>query len=524
MHTHADKSKENRSRSVADSLSKHRSNSKMRSGIEAVIQGKFQTDWGEFDEKHLSVRKEDGNEVGVEIFISYDPGEKTDATAIGMTQIVRSSQQDKPYFLSERQGKQASSKGFHIDRPSVVARNPLYATGIGKPGEQTLKETGGQAPVEKIPTELPRERSYSKYPGEEPEGPVKIEETNDRSSVVNALNAFDAYQKGNDTAGELFSTFSESVRQEAVEEWQKQPMKQHMIDVLLHPGLVHKGVGEHGYRNAETGEKKPATLLDGPQAPMSHGDFELQFETTALAIDGKQAGTYYGSAGWGFRRRGGKVEPLPLYLVSRGLPSDNFKEAAEAWNASQALRKGVLKEDTGFYNSLHATTPVVVLKKGTEVDIKGSTKGTIGILYEVSNFTEGGYVLESAVTGVGIPVIPLPEPWKGGAAGRQGIDRGEKVTEKRTEKKSRRRKPRIAIIHDPEEVSSKASPLKPPPLKPPDEIPDIMSAFNKYQTGDEAAGIAFLKYSVELRTEAVKQWVKIHNKGYSYPGEEPEDV
>lgn len=81
-----------------------------------------------------------------------------------------------------------------------------------------------------------------------------------------------------------------------------------------------------------------AKLVDNPR---NHSDIE--FETTALALDGVQKNTYYGSVKWGFsyRRRLSncfkKVVILKdINLVSMGDPSSNFKEAARLWNLGRS--------------------------------------------------------------------------------------------------------------------------------------------------------------------------------------------
>uniref|UniRef100_UPI0022EAD86A eCIS core domain-containing protein n=1 Tax=Falsiroseomonas oryzae TaxID=2766473 RepID=UPI0022EAD86A len=60
------------------------------------------------------------------------------------------------------------------------------------------------------------------------------------------------------------------------------------------------------------------------------------FETTALAVEGEQAGTYYGSVRWGWRSGAdGAAELLPLSVVSAGVPSTTFRRAALAWNGTR---------------------------------------------------------------------------------------------------------------------------------------------------------------------------------------------
>jgi hypothetical protein len=76
-----------------------------------------------------------------------------------------------------------------------------------------------------------------------------------------------------------------------------------------------------------------ATLYDGPALP-GHGPNASQiFETTALAVEGTQAGTFYGSVRWGWRSdASNNATLLPLSVVSVGVPSASFRIASDLWN------------------------------------------------------------------------------------------------------------------------------------------------------------------------------------------------
>lgn len=80
-----------------------------------------------------------------------------------------------------------------------------------------------------------------------------------------------------------------------------------------------------------------AVLTDTPQLDKKDvGPNSTQkFETTALALDGPQQGTYYGSVKWGWETDNlGEHHSLPLELATLGKPSPNFLKSAEKWNAS----------------------------------------------------------------------------------------------------------------------------------------------------------------------------------------------
>jgi hypothetical protein len=60
------------------------------------------------------------------------------------------------------------------------------------------------------------------------------------------------------------------------------------------------------------------------------------FETTALAIDGKQKGTYYGSVSWGFKiNDGGGAVLEPLAVASAGDPTAKMRKVIQNWNAGE---------------------------------------------------------------------------------------------------------------------------------------------------------------------------------------------
>jgi len=96
-------------------------------------------------------------------------------------------------------------------------------------------------------------------------------------------------------------------------------------------------LGEHGHRyhDGTHWQVKDAKLLDAPTCP-AQPNASLTFETTALAIEGVQKDTYYGSVSWGVQADGeGKLSKVELQKVSDAKPSGNFTKAAEQWNASK---------------------------------------------------------------------------------------------------------------------------------------------------------------------------------------------
>jgi hypothetical protein len=102
------------------------------------------------------------------------------------------------------------------------------------------------------------------------------------------------------------------------------------------PGVQKATLGELGFRYSLLGSPrtKDAWIGDRPSIgghPKLSGQ---KFETTALALTGAQAGTYYGSVEWGWKSdEHNKVDKLPLKLVSKDAPGATFAEAARLFAA-----------------------------------------------------------------------------------------------------------------------------------------------------------------------------------------------
>lgn len=83
--------------------------------------------------------------------------------------------------------------------------------------------------------------------------------------------------------------------------------------------------------------KKQDAFLDDTATWNARKSVSMNFETTAVAIEGKQAGTYYGSVKWGWEfDANGELKALDFAKVSDGTPSQNFLAPAAKWNASTA--------------------------------------------------------------------------------------------------------------------------------------------------------------------------------------------
>ena len=113
----------------------------------------------------------------------------------------------------------------------------------------------------------------------------------------------------------------------------------------IHKNGTHDFLGQHGKRvKTDDGwDVKEAKLEDTPvlwkyvYGQPSNGFYEKEsqlFETTALAVKGKQKGLHYGSVSWGWSADNtGALRIEPFKIASYGLPTANFLTSKEKWNA-----------------------------------------------------------------------------------------------------------------------------------------------------------------------------------------------
>jgi hypothetical protein len=113
-------------------------------------------------------------------------------------------------------------------------------------------------------------------------------------------------------------------------------------------------------------DKRDAVLYDRPEG----GKHNL-FETTALAIEGKDKDTYYGSVQWGFKIEGTDAAPtvkkIDITEVSKGTPSANFTEAAKLWNPAKTRGTLEVIADPEATVENVKTGEKIKLKKGTKL-------------------------------------------------------------------------------------------------------------------------------------------------------------
>lgn len=126
-----------------------------------------------------------------------------------------------------------------------------------------------------------------------------------------------------------------------------------LTDAVPAPETVGAGAGygkdtfgEHGHRKKKADgsfEVKKATLSDSPSRSIEFArqEWVQTFEVSALALSGPLANTYLGSVEWGWKCDAAgtaTLDPPAIRLISPGLPSSAFADAAKKWNAGKTVR------------------------------------------------------------------------------------------------------------------------------------------------------------------------------------------
>ena len=282
----------------------------------AVQRAPVTTPYGVFNDERFAEVSEDGEPAGVEMYLSFTPTDPVEASAIGLSQVVRTQIADQTIPLDASKRRQQvpagpAEAGYVIDRESQH-RNPLYAAGPDpQPGGNAthLEGYGTPSPVRSMPPEERLEK--------------------------------------NTTA-------------------------------------THAGWGHHGsrVRQGQDWDVVRAELYDRPTQHAA-ASATTMFETTAMAIEGAQKGTYYGSVTWGLQTDGnGAITKVALAKGSDGVPTQKFMAAARQWNATTA--RGTLVSDadpTPVYNE-HGDE-IFVLPRGVELTQQSTGMGSDGTVYLV---------------------------------------------------------------------------------------------------------------------------------------------
>lgn len=250
---------------------------KLGSDQAAVQMKKLSTAYGEFEDVYYSKvtnNKDEG--VGCEMYLRFTPGNTVDATKIGLTQSVKPTKEGALDPADEAKKKQAVTSGAgkdsYIDQLAAL-RNPIYIASAGAGAEKDTLEGANVG--------------------------AKVAEMTAKEKTD--------YEKSSGLKGVKYTAAS---------------------------------LGQWGYRkkSGANWDVKPAELDDVPQRPGSIGkkNSGQVFETTALAVEGAQKNSYYGSVQWGWERDASATFKLVDFkILSQGTPSAAFMAAAAKWNAAK---------------------------------------------------------------------------------------------------------------------------------------------------------------------------------------------
>lgn len=179
-------------------------------------------------------------------------------------------------------------------------------------------------------------------------------------------------------------------------------------------GRTGSGGSTQGFRKVVNGVfvTQPAEMHDAPMLH-PHGPNSLQvFETTALAVSGSQAGTYYGSVEWGWTRDAkGAFARKPFRVLAQGIPTVEFLTAASIWNPSKASFGFVTTAATDLLSQ--ALARISTIPANTALTPTGRQGAQAGVTYvEVTHGGNTGFVANTAVrpAAIGGETVDLPVP------------------------------------------------------------------------------------------------------------------
>jgi hypothetical protein len=210
------------------------------------------------------------------MYLRFTPNEKVDASKIALVQIVKSYKEGASNTVDETKQKQSLTSGagkdFHIDRLSS-SRNPIYGASQGADKDKDKLEGWDVGPKVTPMTEDQRKQ----------------------------------YEKDHGIKGVKYTADSK-----AQVGWRK--------------------------KSGNDWVTQAAELDDWPMLPNTVGkkNSGQVFETTALAVEGTQKNSYYGSVQWGWERDDkAAFKLIDFKLVSKGAPSAIFMASSELWNKSK---------------------------------------------------------------------------------------------------------------------------------------------------------------------------------------------
>ncbi len=136
-------------------------------------------------------------------------------------------------------------------------------------------------------------------------------------------------------------------------------------------------LGHRVKKDAKDWDQKKAEMHDAPQLGYRGANAGQEFETTALALDGAQKDTYYGSVRWGWQTDGkGAFTKIELSKVSDATPSENFLEAAKVWNKHVFSPRIAKPKADG---STQTTANLTVSKGGKSFTVAAGTKLSVDL-------------------------------------------------------------------------------------------------------------------------------------------------
>jgi hypothetical protein len=147
---------------------------------------------------------------------------------------------------------------------------------------------------------------------------------------------------------------------------------------------------------------------------------EQIFESTALAVEGTQKNTYYGSVNWGWKRdASGTFSMLPLKVISQATPSVNFLTAATVWStATEDYNWGVSGATANILDAADLSKTTATVTRGTALTWGGAHGIASGVDFNVVRVKDGpsagtaGVIkaADMAIMDVGRPTVHLPVP------------------------------------------------------------------------------------------------------------------
>jgi hypothetical protein len=243
----------------------------------AIQRAPVNTNWGTFkDESYVTLNNAAGKAIGAEMYLKFQPGNNVDAKLIGMVQSVRSVINGAAIAIN--------------NDPTIKSR--MITSKDARPNNSSVLGTDEGIQIDQL------------------------------SNFRNPLYAVGSVPAADTTLSQGTTT--------------------NPVTTLPHAGpqgQLYRGWGIHGYRYKDgvNWKSKDAELHDTPTLGNRGNNAEQLFETTALAIDGTQNGTYYGSVEWGWRTDAkGNFSTIPLGLKSMGIPSSSFLKAASIWNTGKS--------------------------------------------------------------------------------------------------------------------------------------------------------------------------------------------